>query len=104
MGDANPALDDLGRKNWDWNRIHALFPQRFDDAGSRNTRDVLPAQVFRMNANRQHFFVVAAVENSDASTLGQGGGAVPEKIVIQFVHRRFLKRHNIAACRAMACR
>jgi len=62
---------------------------------------VLLFEELRMHTHRQHFFVVRAIENPDATPLGQMSLTAPQVVVIQLLNRRRLERSDLAACGLM---
>ena len=57
---------------------------------------------FRMHPHHQAFFVIGAVEDTDAAALRQRHRAAPHEIVIEFVARWLLERGDLAALRVDA--
>ena len=55
-----------------------------------------------MHPNDEHFFVVRAVEDANASSLGQVPCRFPQKIVIQILGTRVLEAENLATLRIHA--
>src|SRR4029434_909734 len=55
-----------------------------------------------MHPYDQSLFVIAAIENADATTLRQTLDATPEEIVVEVFARRRLERKNLAALRVDA--
>src|SRR5947209_3689085 len=62
-------------------------------------RKMLFGQQLFMYAHHQHFFIVGAIEDADASALGKTHGSAPEKIMVQLFCRWLLEAMNLAALR-----
>src|SRR5262245_63782546 len=78
------------------NVLKAFLPDVFCD---ERRRQPLVRQNFRMHPHHEGFFVIAAVENADATALGQTLQATPEIIVVEFFTCRRLERKNLTALR-----
>src|SRR5262245_59811191 len=55
-----------------------------------------------MHPHHEGFLVIAAIENTDATALGQTLHATPEIIVVEFFAVRRLERKNLTALRVNA--
>ena len=75
------------------NRSQAVVPDRIE---VDFPRQFLRREDLRMNANGEHLFVMAAVEDADASALWKPNGRAPKKIVIEFEDRWPLEREYLA--------
>ena len=61
--------------------------------------NALSLQNFRVHADDQHFFVIRAIEDTDAAALRQSLRGAPQKIVIQFLCARMFEAEHLATLR-----
>src|ERR1700757_37316 len=78
------------------NVFETFLPDLFAD---QFWRQLLLRQEFRMHPDDEHFFVIAAIKNSDVSPVRKTFHASPEIIVVQIFTRRRLERIHLATLR-----